>query len=210
MLVLLVGFFCRMCWEDYQFVYWNFPDAFAVWICPDVFAQLSCTFGFACPSARQYNNKHWHHLLFPLVVITAGDMSSLQSFGCFLGSFLLLNKHLVNIGERFARTCFFYLCWFQSPWGLASPTGCNDFALSFGCPVMNGCMFVACLVLLLCYAHYICRLGSGCKTSLSSLQCCCICRYWYFVKQVVQLMEYPFMYISCAQCALTMTTFKQV
>lgn len=174
-LVLLAIFLNnRMCWEGYQFVDWNFPDAFAVWICPDVFAQLSWTFGFACPSACHYDNKHWHHLLFPLVVIIAGDMRSLQSFGCFLGSFLLLNKHLVNIGERFAWTCFFYLCWFQSPWGLASPTGCNDFALSFGCPVMNSCMFVACLVLLLCfaallclYAHYICRLGSECKTPLS-------------------------------------------
>ena len=75
---------------------------------------------------------------------------------------------------------------------------------------MNGCMFVACLVLLLClaallclYAHYICGLGSGCKTSLSSLQYCRICRYWYFVKQVVQLMEHPFMYLYLVHSALS-------
>ncbi len=97
--------------------------------------------------------------IIPLTVIVAGDRSSLQPFGRFLGSFLLTNEHLFNTRERSAWTCYFCLCWFQSPGPEEGEPWCIDLALSFDYPVVNGCLFVVCLVLFawgLCIAALLC------------------------------------------------------
>lgn len=90
------------------------------------------------------------YLIISVTVIVTDDLISLQPFGHFLGSFLLTNEHLFNTRKQYASTCFFCLCWFQSPSPEIGESWCIDLALSLDYPVVNGCSFVACLVLFAC------------------------------------------------------------